>query len=831
MGRLWSALVVAAALCQACANDSGASGSTSPPPLVDGEFQYGVVYNGPAPQTRDINNFKVQLWDNLALSTRCGGCHVDGGQSPPFARTDDINLAYESANALVDLNDPESSRLVAKVGSGHNCWAGNNAFCAEKVTEWIRAWAADSGVELTQTQLRAPAYQKVGPSLEFSESADDFGAFVHPILVSYCGDCHRLDAPQAPQQPYFASGDVSAAYAAAQSKMLFNVTEVGEAVALDASGSRLVVRLGEESHNCWSDCAANAAEMERALLDMAAGFQLREADAALIASGAVRIADGTAISQGGRVETNAIALYPFKAGAGDTAFDYADGFPPAADLKLLGEVSWVSNWGLRFDGGRAQAAVSASAKLQRYITQTGEYSVEAWVIPANTLQDGPARIVSYSASNQERNFTLGQTLYNYDFLNRAAGTDVNGAPMLSTPDAAEVLKATLQHVVASFDPIEGRRLYVNGVAIDAPEPVGGGLLNEWDASFALVLGNETSGEYPWQGTLRFLAIHNRALSAEQVAINFEVGVGQKILLAFDIAEYLPQMEDAYVVFQVEQFDDYSYLFSAPYFFSFGDAPAEAVALQGLRLGVNGREARVGQVFANLNALIPAGHPAGEPYPLADLAAVIALEKGPEQDQFFLSFDRLGTAEHDRPEPPAPPLAEPDDRPPSAEIGVRSFGEINASLAAMTGISSVDPDIVATFARVEQQLPASPAAEGFLVSHQMGVTQLAVKYCNTLAADAGHRARFYPEYSPGVFDDAGRTAVIEPLLEALHACRIDALGGPLATAAEPAVSRAELRDLAQTLTAGCAGTCTPAASEKALTGICAAALGSALMLMQ
>ena len=41
-----------------------------------------------------------------------------------------------------------------------------------------------------------------------------------------------------------------------------------------------------------------------------------------------------------------------------------------------------------------------------------------------------ARIVSYSGSKTARNFTMGQTLYNYDFFNRSTATGTNGTPAL-----------------------------------------------------------------------------------------------------------------------------------------------------------------------------------------------------------------------------------------------------------------------------------------------------------------------------------------------------------------------------------------------------------------
>ena len=122
------------------------------------------------------------------------------------------------------------------------------------------------------------------------------------------------------------------------------------------------------------------------------------------------------------------------------------------------------------------------------------------------------RIVSYSAGLTQRNFNLGQTMYNYDFFNRSDKTDGNGNPQLSTPDAAEVLQASLQHVVATFDPATGRKIYVNGVLVASNDPAPGGSLNDWDDTFAFVLGNEVSGNADWAGVIRLVAIHNRALT-------------------------------------------------------------------------------------------------------------------------------------------------------------------------------------------------------------------------------------------------------------------------------------------------------------------------------
>lgn len=826
---LAAALLLLLTALAACSSGSGKVGAVNPPPEQQTEEDAKVLYRGPLAHSVEANHFQTRFWTNVAAESRCGGCHVQDKQSPQFARSDDINLAYSAALSVVAINDPASSRLVRKVAGGHGCWSVNTGFCEEKLVEWITAWATDAGVELTETALRVPPVREVSPSLRFPELTAEFAQTVYPLLTDYCKDCHRGEALQTPVQPYFASSNVAEAYAASQSKMRFNV---GSDASIDASGSRLVERLREEAHNCWGgSCNASADTMEAALEVFAATMELRPVDASLVTSKALAIGDGTAISQGGRIETNAIAVYPFKAGKGDIASDYAEGFPPAADLKLYGDVEWVSNWGVRINNGRVQAATSTSAKLARYIKQTGEYALEAWLVPANVSQEGPARIVSYSGSDTERNFTLGQTLYSYNAANRSSETNANGGPLVSTADADEVLQATLQHVVVSFDGFTGRKIYVNGELVAQEEGAGGGL-NAWDDTFALVLGNETSGMYPWRGTIRFLAIHNRAFTAEQVATNFAVGVGQKILVAFSVGHLIDDMSDAYIVLQVEQFDDYSYLFSQPFFFSFTETPISDIRIEGLRIGVNGREAAIGQVFGNLNTTISARDYQQEGVPLSNLGAVIELEKGPEQDQFFLSFDRIGNHHNQRePMPSAPPPTAEDLAQPQPRMGVRVFDEINATLSALTKIPVTDPAVSAAYRAVEQQMPAKEHPLGFTVAQHMGITQLAVKYCDVLASDQGLRAHYFPMFTDR-FDSPGRDAIIDPLLKALLAHHIEGAGAQLSN--QPLVddSRLRLNELIDTMTTSCNNDmCSPSITSNIITAACAAAFGSAIMLIQ
>src|SRR5690606_1149415 len=129
----------------------------------------------------------------------------------------------------------------------------------------------------------------------------------------------------------------------------------------------------------------------------------------------------------------------------------------------------------------------------------------------------------------------------------------------------------------------------------------GATLSQWDDSYALVLGNEVSGNRPWQGSIRFLAIHKRALSAEDIATNAEVGVGAKYYLLFNVS-HLITVPESFVVFEVQQFDDFSYLFNQPFFITLAEGTSVAdIPLSGIHIGINGAEVKVGQAFSKLDA--------------------------------------------------------------------------------------------------------------------------------------------------------------------------------------------------------------------------------------
>lgn len=808
-------------------SSSGAETAVNPPPNNSGGND-GFSYKGQnSAASEDVVKFQTRLWVNIAPENRCGSCH--NTQQPTFARTDDINLAYAAMidNGLVDLANPSMSVLVSKVVGGHNCWQGDAVACGDILTTWISAWAENNGTEANSLVLKPPEEKDVNNSKNFPESAEAFAYSVHPLLREHCASCHS-EAAATRQQPYFGSSDLDVAYEAAKARIRLD----------NPAASRLVQRLATDFHNCWdNDCVKSANGMQAAIAQFADGIEPIAIDENLVLSKAVGLEDAFVLSSGGRVDTDLIAKYEFKTGSGTVAYD-TSGVEPATNLNLIGNVGWSSAWGIKIGAnGKAQASTSESRKIYNLIRGAGEYSIEAWIIPDNVSQgtndNNPARIVSLSGSAETRNFTLGQYEYNYSFLNRTNRSDANGLDELATNANDQRLQATLQHVVATFDPINGRRIYVNGEFTGDIDPEAGAVLADWDNSYAFVLGNEVSNNRLWQGSIRFIGVHKRAMAAENILKNFEVGVGARYLLLFNISALI-EVPYSYIVFEVQQFDDYGYLFNQPFFTILADPATGQTAsltrdidLQGLRIGINGEEVRVGQIYARLDTTISANQMIDGQQRLSNLGTVVEAKKGPDLDVFFLTFDRLGAHSYSRAPVSIPAPAAPADIPDQAVIGVRTFAAINATLSTLTTVPATTPDVAGTYANVQQQLPTVANLEGFLAAHQMGVTQLTVSYCNALVKDLDLRAHYFPDFSFGAtpasaFTDSGRDALIEPLLKALLAHEIN--GNKLENQADPDELRLELNLLIDRMRSSTGTTDIAMAT-------CAAAFGSAVMLLQ
>ncbi len=220
-----------------------------------------------------------------------------------------------------------------------------------------------------------------------------------------------------------------------------------------------------------------------------------------------------------RVSEGIVALYDFE------ALDegvIADGSEVEQPLPLAIE----EGSGADALGGElvvSQSSLIASQRpateLSGAIVQSGAATIEAWVKPARLDQAGPARIVTLSKDPGERNFTLGQEGDRYIVRFRTTRTSANGTPPLEGPKGS--LTTDLAHVVYTRSADGTARLYIDGQQVAEREVPGD--LSVWSDQYRLGLANELTRDRTWLGTIRLVAIYDRALSAEEVAENFAAG--------------------------------------------------------------------------------------------------------------------------------------------------------------------------------------------------------------------------------------------------------------------------------------------------------------------
>ena len=211
---------------------------------------------------------------------------------------------------------------------------------------------------------------------------------------------------------------------------------------------------------------------------------------------------------------------------------------------------------------------------------------------------------------------------------------------LLTTDATKFpVQAALQHVVMTYDPVNGQKIFINGVDTGAVDPAKGGSLASWDNTFALVLGAETTGKEQWLGVIRFVAIHSRALTPAQIMQNYNAGVGEKYFMLFDVSA-LSDVPQSYIMVTASVLDSYGRLpvSTAPTFLSVSNPErrtGEHPDLRGIRYGVNGVLQSPGQSWAMINTTIGgSAYTAASGQPLSKVGGIVASDKGPDADVMF-----------------------------------------------------------------------------------------------------------------------------------------------------------------------------------------------------
>ncbi len=886
--RRIAAIAISALVLTACGGGgSGGGNDANPMPPSASSTIPSFTYSGPAPSNADIQRFQQSFYNNLVNDNRCGSCHTSGGQGKTaFVDRADVNFAYSQALTLVDTENPAASKIVEKVYGGHHCWETSPAACRVQMISFIENWLSNGSTASTSVKLTAPKDRDPnGADIDGDGVGDGFRSFPDLATYSssqlyqfvsdpqYCARCHS-DTSAVKQQPYFGSSTPQTSYDAIQSKIDLNDPALTD-TSLKAK-SRLVVRLRDEFHNCWSSsCATDAAAMQDMIRQLALNSPLNQLDPAIYRSQAQVLNDGIVGTSGGRFELYQIALWRFLEGEGNVVSD-TSGVSPAISLTIkgtegdTGDFKWIGGGGIQFNGAVAYDAKGASKKLYDLISAAGEYSIEAWTLPAN-VADEDKEIVAYSNGADRRNFMLGQTMYNYDFYNRSSATNtlgMVGTTKFSSDPNKEALQASLQHVVLTYDAVNGRKVYVDDQLVSQSYPDDKGTLaSDWDQTYEMVMGNTLAQGAAWKGALRMVAIHKRALSPAQIAQNFAVKPGEKRYVMFDVSQ-IPNMPascrafDAnnnlisycFVYFEVSQYDNYAYLFNTPYFISLNSdiSDLNGLVIKGIHIGINGKLSPVGQAYVNVNAKINTalnyvpGDSPGSGQKLSDIGTVVPKLAGADADLLYLEFDQIGTNGDQTPAPTVLSFAYVLDGAAAIDLGWRTFDEIGESFSQMTGVpvtastglsdSQGAVTVKRVFDGVRAQLPAVEDFPAYLSSHQTSVTQLAIAYCAALMNDATKRQSFFGSSTPSYLSGNSWNNLINPLTTTF-------LSGGGLYPSSPSLATQLHDELLQLLTHSpgdtsrkpglCAsGTCSSdSAILNAATVTCAAALANAAITLQ
>ena len=76
---------------------------------VDQRPDAGPTYSGPAPATADIQAFRINFWENIRGDQPLRQLPQRRRPGAEFARSDDVNAAYQQATGVVNRDSPSQS--------------------------------------------------------------------------------------------------------------------------------------------------------------------------------------------------------------------------------------------------------------------------------------------------------------------------------------------------------------------------------------------------------------------------------------------------------------------------------------------------------------------------------------------------------------------------------------------------------------------------------------------------------------------------------------------------------------------------------------------------
>ncbi|MBA7511566.1 hypothetical protein ES705_03562 [subsurface metagenome] len=194
----------------------------------------------------------------------------------------------------------------------------------------------------------------------------------------------------------------------------------------------------------------------------------------------------------------------------DLILKNADG----ANLKNSGKLEIKSNTSIQ--------SQEIASKIIDACKLTNEISVECWLKSRVSLDFIPLKIIALQ-NDSAQGFALScfsdetdPDKIKYATNLTTTTTDKHGNPLFTMDFATD--PEVLQHVIFTHSNSGDERIYLNGQEVSSSyRPAN---YNNWMDNYTLVFGNGDDDNLPWLGDLYLCSFYNRALSVEEIQINY-----------------------------------------------------------------------------------------------------------------------------------------------------------------------------------------------------------------------------------------------------------------------------------------------------------------------
>lgn len=237
-----------------------------------------------------------------------------------------------------------------------------------------------------------------------------------------------------------------------------------------------------------------------------------------------------------RIKNGLITYYNFGFNPDYIVYDQS-GYGDPLNLHILNRsvINWNKDNTIDIMNNTAVVSLEPATKIINAVKQTNELTFECWLKPTEPFLGADSRIASISSTDDELGFALDQQFnrseseheFEYTVRLQTASTVTSGYPEYNSDLNQSYIN--LQHLVYTRDHFGKETLYLNGKK--SSEGFRPSDLDTWKSNYYLRLGNESDMNHSWTGSFYSVAVYNRALSVDDVTINYSAGPSDSIQVA------------------------------------------------------------------------------------------------------------------------------------------------------------------------------------------------------------------------------------------------------------------------------------------------------------